>query len=374
MVAGSIVACGGGGGSGSAGGTTHGVLPLTNTATPAGLTATGPYAADLGGVAASITAQQRSDGAILYTATQVEPYYANIAAIGAIHAGVDLAAVQRWMAWYVLRSKDPNPWSIPGAITDYNVTAGGALQSTGGADSVDAYAATFLSLAATAWRDGDAPLRTYVAGLQPDIERIASAIDAVTDSDGLTWALPAYRLKYVMDNSEVYRGLMDLADLRTNAYGDVAGGLRATAHAQQIQTAIAGVYWDSGRGAFALALDASGNKIWPQAGNWYDQTTQLWPILHGVIAPSSTAAQTVYAGFSSAFPAWQQLQKPDPYPWASIAFVALQMNDVQRAGAYANAVEAQYAPGFAYPWYCAESGWYARVLLGLGVPQTVASL
>jgi hypothetical protein len=363
-----LSACGGGGG-------TSGALPaITNAAPASGGSTNGAFVADLSGVAQSLASQQRADGAILYTATQVEPYYANIAAIGAVHAGVDLANVKRWMQWYVARSKDANPWSIAGAIADYNVAADGSLQPAGEADSVDSYSATFISLAATAWREGDAPLRAYVAGLQSDVDRIASAIDAVTDADGLTWALPTYRLKYVMDNSEVYRGLVDLAALRTQAYGDVAGGVSAAAHAQQIQAAIAAVYWDSNRGAFAVALDAGGNKIWPQAGNWYDQTTQLWPILHGVVAPSSQPAQTAYARFSSAFPGWPTLQKPDPYPWASIALVALQMNDNQRASTYTNAVQAHYAPGFAYPWYCAESGWYARVLLGLSAPQTVVTL
>jgi hypothetical protein len=363
-----LAACGGGGGGSLP------PAPSVHAPVAAGSTSNVALVADMTGIARSIAANQRPDGAILYTATQVEPYYANIAAIGAVHAGVDSANVQQWMQWYVLRSKDPNPWSIPGAITDYNVTSNGTLVSAGEADSVDSYAATFISLAATAWREGNAPLRAYVADLGPDIDRIASAIDAVSDVDGLTWALPTYQLKYVMDNSEVYRGLVDLATLRTQAFGDVAGGLSAAAHALQIQTAIQTEYWDPNRGAFALALDANGNKLWPQAGNWYDQTTQLWPILHGVVAPSSQPAQTAYAGFTNAFPGWPLLQKPDPFPWASVALVALQMNDQQRASAYVASVQAQYSPQFAYPWYCAESGWYVRVLLGLDAPQTVAVL
>ena len=72
-------------------------------------------------------------------------------------------------------------------ITDYDITAGGVLRTSGEADSVDSYAATFISLAATAWRSGDAPLRAYVAGIRGDVERIASAMDAVSDGDGLTW-------------------------------------------------------------------------------------------------------------------------------------------------------------------------------------------
>jgi hypothetical protein len=359
-----VPACGGGGGAKS-------VLPAPVTAAS---TPNLPAMADLNGVAQSLALQQRADGAILYTADQVNPYFANIAAIGAIHGGLDLPNVQRWMQWYVARSADPNPWSLSGAITDYYVAADGSLRTTGEADSIDSYAATFLSLAATAWREGDPSLRAYVGGLHADVERIASALAAVSDSDGLTWALPTYRVKYLMDNSEVYRGLLDLATLRTQAYGDLSGGMRASAQAQRIQSAIAGSFWDAGRGAFAVEVDDGGAKGWPIAGDWQGATAQLFPILHGVVAPSSVPAQTAYARFSSAFPGWPTLQKPDEYPWVSVAFVAVQMSDLARANTYASAVQQRYVPSFAYPWYCAESGWYVRLLLGLEAPQTVANL
>jgi len=126
-----------------------------------------PSATDFQRVASVLSASQRSDGAIPYTATYVNPYFANIAATGAARTGTDLANVRQWIAWYVLRSHDPNPWGIAGAITDYNILANGTLQSTGSADSVDAYAATFLTLVSTAWQYGDAPTRTYVQDCKP---------------------------------------------------------------------------------------------------------------------------------------------------------------------------------------------------------------
>ena len=326
-------------------------------------------------VGQNLAQQQRPDGAILYTSTRVDPYFANIAAIGALRGGVDLLDVKRWMQWYVAHSTDPNPWRIPGAITDYDVMVGGALRTSGEADSVDSYAATFISLAATAWRVGDVPLRAYVAGIRTDVERIASAMDAVSDNDGLTWALPNYRLKYLMDDSEVYRGLIDLATLRVQAFGDLAGAVHASSHALRVQAAIRTRYWDAQRGLFALALDDAGAKVWPKGGDFMeDGTSQLFPILHGVIEPTSPQAQIAYRRFSAAFPNWPVLDKPDEFPWSSVAFVALQMNDFSRAQTFATTVQERYAPGFAYPWYCAESGWYVRVLLGLDAPQTVADL
>ena len=361
--------CAGGGGSnaGTGTGTLMPVIP------PASATSA-PAVSDATRVAAALAASQRADGAIPYTATSVNPYFANIAATGALHAGASSTNARAWIAWYVLHSRDANPWGITGAITDYTILPDGSLQSTGSADAVDAYAATFLTLIATAWRNGDAPTRTYVQSLRTDVERIASAIDAVTDSDGLTWALPSYRFKYLMDQSEVVEGLNDLAVVRSEAYGDASGAIVARQRAAAITATITGTFWNSSRSAFAVAIDANGNPTWPDLTTWADQMTQLAPILHGVIDPSSALAIGVYERFNAAFPAWTALSKPDQYPWASTAFVALQMNDAMRATAYRAAADARYGPSYAYPWYCAESGWYLRALDGIGSPQTIAEL
>jgi hypothetical protein len=329
--------------------------------------------ADVQSLASALASSQRPDGAIPYTSTSINPYFANIAATGAARTGLDGANVRQWIAWYITRSHDANPWGIPGAITDYTIAKNGTLQTTGSADSLDSYAATFLTLVATAWKFGDATGRSYVQSIESDVNRIASVIDAVTDTDGLTWALPTYHMKYVMDASEVYAGLNDLATLRGSAYGDAAGALAASQHAATIRAAILNSYWSDARGNFAVAIDANGVLTLPAPGVWADAMTQLAPILHGVLAPSSSTAAGIYSRFNAAFPSWTSLVKSDEYPWASVAFVALMMNDSTRAVAYRSAVDARYLPNFAYPWYCAETGWYLRVLDGIIAPQTVAS-
>jgi hypothetical protein len=365
-----LSACGGGGGGG--GSSVTPAQPAPAAVSTAGA-ANAPSVTDFQHVASVLSASQRADGAIPYTATSVNPYFANIAATGAMRTGSDVTNVRGWIAWYVARSHDANPWGIPGAITDYTILANGTLQSTGSADSVDAYAATFLTLVATAWQYGDAATRAYVAGLRGDVERIAAAIDAVTDADGLTWALPTYHTKYVMDASEVYAGLNDLATLRSSAYGDLAGSLAATQRAATLRAAIVATFWSDARGTFAVGVDAGGVPTLPNPAAWPDAMSQLAPILHGVIAPSSSTAAGIYGRFNAGFPSWTSLAKPDQYPWASVAFVALQMNDAARASAYRSAVDATFTPQFGYPWYCAESGWYLRVITGILAPQTVAA-
>jgi hypothetical protein len=377
FVAVSLFGCSGGGGILPAAQAAAPVAPLNatnNTPSSAGAgSANSAGATDFQAVASSLASSQRADGAIPYTRTVVNPYFANIAATGAARTGQDATSVRQWIAWYVLRSRDANPWGIAGAITDYTIQKNGTLQSSGSADSVDAYAATFLTLVATTWQFGDANARAYVQSIQSDVNRIASAIDAVTDSDGLTWALPTYQMKYVMDASEVYAGLNDLATLRSAAYGDLAGALAASQHAATVRAAIVGKYWSATRGTFAVAIDATGAATLPDPASWADTMTQLAPILHGVIAPSASMSAGIYSRFNTAFPSWTSLIKPDEYPWASVAFVALLMNDAPRAAAYRQAVDAVYVPQFVYPWYCAETGWYLRVIDGIITPQMVAA-
>src|ERR1019366_6710383 len=64
-------------------------------------TAASSSVTELQGVARNLAQQQRADGAILYTNTRVDPYFANIAALGAIRGGIKQLDVKRWMEWYV---------------------------------------------------------------------------------------------------------------------------------------------------------------------------------------------------------------------------------------------------------------------------------
>lgn len=371
-----LSACGGGGGGAVS------VLPPTTVlaAAPVALptTAAGDAAANharmaaLNSVTSALAQQQRADGAIIYSSTMIMPYYANEAATGAAQNQANAPMVQRWMQWYIAHTADANRYNIPGALTDYTIEADGSLKSTGSADSVDAYAATFLTVAATLWTNGGSSARAYVQSVRPQIELIASAIDAVTDRDGLTWAAPDQHQKYIMDNSEVYHGLTDLALLRSQAFNDPAGAAAATQHAARIGSAIETHLWNASRSQYAVELDEGGGLGYPRAKNYLENAAQLWPILHGVIPPTSSRARTLYAAFNTAFPKWPQLKIPDQYPWASVAFVALLMNDATRAATYANSITQTYGTAFAWPWYCAESGWFIRVLGGLAPPYVIS--
>lgn len=158
-------------------------------------------------VAAILLSQDHGDAIHVSPASsRIVPYFANYAALGLVSAyrlelidGSGLERVRRWLEWYA-RHMDPET----GVITDYTGRHP-VYASTRDYDSSDAYAGTFLT-AVWAWyaasRDA-AGLRA----LWPAVELAVHAVALTQEEDGLTWAKPDYRVKYLVDNVEVWLGL-----------------------------------------------------------------------------------------------------------------------------------------------------------------------
>ena len=157
--------------------------------------------------------------AVTVDAIRVVPYFANHSALALLSGHAhnarnvdDVKRVARWMAFYA-REQDQRT----GYITDYKGSRSlGTFLSSGQMDSVDAYASTFLQVAERCWRETPALAaiqRRELEALLPRATLIHAAalslkaIESVMDSDGLTWAKPDYRVKFLLDSAEVYGGL-----------------------------------------------------------------------------------------------------------------------------------------------------------------------
>jgi hypothetical protein len=144
------------------------------------------------------------------------PYFANQASIGLLHAyqvtGEKryLDAVLRYIDWY---GKHINP---DGTAFDWAGTRADPV-STGGYDSTDAYPATFISLCYEAFRVVHD--RDLLRSIFPTVIRSVSGIVLTMQSDGLTYAKPNFKIKYLMDNLEVRSGLRDAVKIAA-ALGD----------------------------------------------------------------------------------------------------------------------------------------------------------
>jgi len=308
------------------------------------------------------------DGAILY-GNEIMPYFSNIAATGWTKDPTRYAAVQDWMQWYTAHLNSPDKWGLYGTVYDYSVS-GSVETPTDNADSTDSYAATFLTLAWTFYSTGNPGAQAYVKSIESQLDTIGGVIVATQQSDGLTWAKPDYQTKYLMDNCEVYRGLKDLALLYQYAFNNPAKQAYYTAQANLSYQGIQSLWLGGG---FAVYKDAQGNRLAPVFSTWYpDATSQLFPVLMGVIAPSDSKSVQVYSDFNAAWPGWPNLSfySSDAFPWVLVADAAALMGDANRVNTYTGSIQAKYVDaGFAWPWSSAEAGWFMRLdsyMLGRG--------
>ncbi len=329
----------------------------------------GPYEQNFNATSQWVSQFSQPDGAILYVPGQIEPYFANIGAIGMTKDPNRMPEVVAWMNWYVGHLNWPDKWGLYGTMYDYTVS-NGVETPTYTADSTDSYAATFLTLAWNAWKSGDANARSYISSISYQLDVIGGVLIQTQQSDGLTWARPDYEIKYLMDNSEGYRGLSDLASL-FNALGDSAKSSYYTAAATSMQNGILSMWMN---GNWAVYKNWYGQLIAPNMGTWYaDASSQVFPVLMGVVKSSDSRAQQAYAALNAAWPGWPELSfnSQDPFPWCLVVDGAAAMGDQARVATYINTVQSQYVnSGFPWPFYNAEAGWFIRAnnyMLGRGL-------
>lgn len=301
-----------------------------------------------------------ADGALLYTPQQIDPYFSNIAAIGMTKDPNRMPQVVAWMKWYIDHLNWPDKWGLYGTTYNYNVN-NGVETATNDADSTDSYAATFLTLVWNAWQTGNSSARSYISGLSYQLDTIGGVLIQTQQSDGLTWAKPDYQIKYLMDNSEAYRGLRDLASLFQNAFGDSSKAAYYTAAADSMQRGILGMWLN---GKWAVYKDGIGRLAAPSMGTWYaDATAQVFPVMMGVVASSDARAQQAYSAFNAAWPGWPKLSYngQDAFPWCLVGTAAAAMGDKTRLATYINSIQSKYVNnGFPWPFYNAEAGWFMR--------------
>ncbi len=249
-----------------------------------------------------LLAVQTSEGIITQgiDKTWCVPYFANIGARGlawayaATRNAAYPAAAWRWLSWY--QSK----MDAKGFVTDYRLV-NGKWTSTGTMDSTDSYAATFLSAVRDVYTmTGDT---TKLQSLRTGILKAASAIEATTHTDGLTWAKPDYKMKYLMDNAEVYEGWVAAADLGT-ALGDATFRSRAQSRATAIANRFP-TYRNATAGGYDWAIGETGiheplrwSQFYPSA------SAQPWPVVARLVSGSD--ARAVMERLDTEQPSWDR--------------------------------------------------------------------
>lgn len=306
---------------------------------------------------------QLPEGAIAQTPGHqlVIPYFANFA------AGVLLTyapgRVRDYLVWYLSNLNLPDRWGLYGTIYDFKMTAQG-LVPTMDYDSADAYAATFLSLVSryVAVTGDEEFAREHL----PALGKVASVITELQDGDGLVWAKPRHRVKYLMDNAENYRGLRDWQGL-LQRLGLPEAAEQAGIYAERVRQGLEQRLYDAASGQYFWSDGWLGRRRL-RPGRWYpDHVGQLYPLLNGMVDPADPRARLAYDRLARAFPRWQEGELPDAFPWAMVAYAAALVGQRQDAHTFLTTVAARFArDGRPYPWYILESAYTIRTIKLLG--------
>lgn len=320
---------------------------------------------------------QLENGAIPMTGEQngevtVNPYFSSVAALALLDNADKYAQnVKAYAEWYFahLNTADTDYNGVDGTIYDYIITLenGKIIKEAakGSYDSTDSYAATFLTVLNKYYeKTGDAD---YILSRAADIDRVADALLS-TFSFGLTYAKPDYEVKYLMDNCEVYEGMVAGMQLLTLINDTTLDGMLRLAKYKMgnevVAQAIEKSLWNAGNGHYEAGIFASGTAINEFAWNEFypSATAQLFPITCGVIDADSARASKLYNRFCEEYD-WQNHNIPDAFCWGNNALAAAMVGDVEAVMTYMQC----YAPKMlthAYPLYNAD---IARVAMAANV-------
>ncbi|NPV71074.1 MAG: hypothetical protein HPY55_10590 [Firmicutes bacterium] len=289
---------------------------------------------------------------------RVIPYFSNLSMLALVNRVPTVVAM--YVDWYLASLNMPDRWGMYGTIYDYRVH-GQDLISTRNYDSADSYAATFLTL-----------IRRYVEATGDSefarrrmnrIDVVAQVIISLQDKDGLVRVKPRDSTKYLMDNAEAFRGLEDWAVVLDSIGEKEAAGWYHD-RAARVAAAVEYRMWDEKTGAYAWRIDRVDHASMPAWRKWYpDAVSQLYPVVNGLISPSSARARMLYEKFNRSFPYWPDVERRPGFPWGMVAWAATVMGDYGRALEFIRSSTSQFVEnGGPQPWYCLESAMYIAVV------------
>lgn len=305
---------------------------------------------------AFLSTLQLENGAIPMTCSAngkltMNPYFADFAAMALLDNAAEYAdEVVKYMDWHFshLNTAEEDFGGLDGTIYDYVITMkDGKIEkeeisdpeNADPYDTTDSYAATFLTVVYKYYcKTGDTD---YLVNHYQDLLRIANVMLA-TEQGGLTYAKRNHRVKYLMDNCEVYEGATAASEI-FGAIGDETDsddissiGKEYEDFALRVKENIERQLWNYVGGYYRPGIAAyvgvptkifSWNTYYPQA------TSQLFPIICGVIEPSSERAKTLYGKFSEHYH-WEAFEYDDPFYWGANVYAAAVMNDLESVVEY----------------------------------------
>jgi hypothetical protein len=223
----------------------------------------------------------------------IEPYIVSILALNEVAYDRNPGEVKQFLEWYFSRLNNPDKNGLRGTIYTY-VIQNGREVSLDKYDSVDGYAGMFLHLLHQyVTRTGDTEILTKN---WQKIEDIAALILLLQDKDGLTIAMPGHEVKYLMDNSECYSGIMAYLAMRT-----LVGKGPSEKHAQAavaLKKALLAQLFDSRNQIFSWAVQDGhvSSSTWQTF--YPDALAQLFPLYHDLLIGKPELRNRLWRAFN----------------------------------------------------------------------------
>ena len=336
-----------------------------------------------------IAAIQLSNGALPFreasdNKAEIVPYFGNLAALSLINSytkEIDQKMITSYMDWYLshLNSAEEDLFGIDGTIYDYSVVTEKNTViieiSKHSYDSVDSYAATFISLIYEYYqKTGD---KDYLLRNEMNILRVIRALVSTIEDDGLSIVKADYPVKYLMDNSEVNMGLTNAIQLLNQVYldnGNIQDLNNETIQVlkEKLETlitknteSIEQQLWNSNESRYEVGLN-NANEVIAFKGwnNFYpDAVAQLFPAIFEVESSNKKRNLFLYEKFCAHYE-WQNFGHFDSgeanFYWPIIAYAAAIMEDEKRVKSYFINFENRTMGEHPYPVYITDSGWLIR--------------
>ena len=307
-----------------------------------------------------------TDGAINMVPVQdpnqgayIIPYFAVYASIGLDVAAFLMREKEPQMALeYLHLSENFYYWYVAhmnpdGSIYDYTEGTVGNPQSSGDADSEDAYAGMFIHGAYVHYRVtyflNQTHAQEFLNYMQPYLTKAASLIVSLQQLDGLTIAKRTYRMEYHMDNLEVYDGLRALVKVGVSGY---------EANTEKVASAINAYMWIPDSSYFAWARSPSGTLHSGWEKFYPEKLANTWATRYSLIGEEKRdlVYNKLMREYSNPKSAYSKIQTSIVH----LAISALVQGDNVKARAYLNEMIAHEYPqgGFPEHGYTHMSGWF----------------
>jgi hypothetical protein len=290
--------------------------------------------------------------------THVTPYRGAYAAIGLSLAG-DAATALRFARWYVAHMNQDDEWGPGCTIYNYKFSRHPfSMASTKTAGAMDAPAGVFLTALRYLYATGDPSARAWIATKEVDAQCIArAAYGLYQPAYKCTQAVVGYNYCLTEDNSEVWRGLGDVAWLEENAWNNSAMQSTYLNDQASIGDGLSQM-WNARNQNYNWARStvngAFSRSAWAQF--YPGSVTQLWPVIVGYARSDDPRSIELWQNFKEAWPS-MPIASPVQSPWPWTAVAAAKMGDMQFVAEYESCLNAQYAArGYPYTWEDHDAG------------------